>query len=111
MTDLPLFISTTEEENFKLKQQLAEANQRIAELEQAQEPGIFWLADDRDIGFDSLHELADYHLDSIDCEAKPIRAEIQRAILLTNAEYEFKYDSEAYEWVFRLVPQQTEGSK
>ena len=32
MTDLPLFVSTTEEENFKLKQQLVEAEQRIAEL-------------------------------------------------------------------------------
>lgn len=40
MTDLPLFVSTTEEENFKLKQQLAEANQRIAELEQENNQAI-----------------------------------------------------------------------
>lgn len=89
-----------------LQSQLQAAQAKIKELEKKLNPDMFWLADDGESSFDRLDELADYHLDSYECETKPIQVKIQQAASLPNANYEFSYDAEVNEWNYKSLPPQ-----
>ncbi len=91
-----------EEMEYKLKQ----ANEQIARLE-SDKPDMFWLSDDPEMSFDSPEELAEYYLDSYSSELNPVIVKLARGVSLPNAKYEFKYNSETNEWVYKIL----EGNK
>lgn len=79
-----------------LSEQLAKANERIAELECQLQPDMFWNSDG-DMSFDSLDDLFDYYGDCH--EGGELLMDCRIGVSLPDKSYKGVYDADNNEWI------------